>query len=208
MVDKVKELRAKLRAHHKGVAKSVSKMKKGDLADALRQIESPVMALGNDKLANVEPKKDAKLSIDRQMNQPVAAAESTVVMEKPKMMPVKGVVPKEIAPIKMISPASMAPGIGLQHGLNPVKPDPEKKYGKKVETMPHKKGHKVDDEVMPMMKAVKPRKAKAAKDEMMKPAAKPAAAAGSYRAFIKEHCTGGKMTLAEAAKLYREKKSK
>jgi hypothetical protein len=213
---KIKELRAKV----KEARKKVGKMKKHELVKelgVLTQIDMPQSALQSVVPAGGDVKKLAKESSKKQVLEPVEASISVVDRKEPKPSkvimkadkPTPTFVPGNSIPPQLVvsgKPIDITYGKPSRGGTRKIKSHSPSRMTR------HKKHHIIDrmeaeKEAMPEPAVAKRRGRKPAEAKKEEAEKKPASGGVSaYRAFIKEHCSGGKMTLAQAAKLYSEKK--
>jgi hypothetical protein len=152
----------------------------------------------------------AKESAKQQPNEPVEASITTQEVEKPKTAKVRTVADKP--PKTSIPSISVPPQLAISGKSQDVSYGRIKSKSTRRMTL-HKKRQMGDD--APAMEsdkvevAEKPkrvRKPKAVKEETADAPKKASGTASAYRAFIKEHTAGGKMKLADAAKLWSSKK--
>lgn len=213
---KIKELRAKV----KEARKKIGKMKKHELVKelgVLTQIDQPQSALQSVVPAGGDVKKMAKESSKKQVLEPVEASISVVDRKEPK--PSKAIMKADkpapaFVPANSVPPQLVVSGkpIDITYGKPSKRAGDKKKSDSPSRMTRHKKHHIVErmeaeKEAMPEPAVHKKRGRKPAEAKKEEAEKKPASGgAGAYRAFIKEHCAGGKMKLAEAAKLWAEKK--
>lgn len=202
---KIKELRKKVKESRK----RVSKMKKAELLaelSAKAQLDSPQSALGN-TLPTTDVKQMAKASGKQQVNEPVEASVSTAEVVAPAAKKVKFA---KDAPTKgSASEYAIAPQLIVSGKSEEIHYGTENKSKSKGRMTRHKKhhigvAHPVEAPVEAPVVDAAPKKQRAKKAAAAPEA--PKAPATSYRAFISEHTKGGKMTMAEAAKLWSSKK--
>lgn len=201
---KIKELRDKV----KQARKRVSKMKKAELLaelSARAQLDSPQSALGN-TIPTTDVKKMAKASANQQVNEPVEASVSTVEVAAPAKKKVRIVSDK---PTKgPASESAVAPQLIVSGKSEEIHYGSENKSKPKSRMTRHKKHHiGAAHPVAPTPVAESVAEPEAPKKAKAAPKAEGAPkTASSYRAFISEHTKGGKMSMAEAAKLWSSKK--
>lgn len=192
---KIKELREKV----KQARKRVSKMKKAELLaelSAKAQLDSPQSALGN-TIPTTDVKKMAKASAHQQINEPVEASVSTVEVVAPVAKKVR--IGRDRSVKGPASESAVAPQLVISGKSEDIHYGAEKKPRSKSRMTRHKKHH-----LGAAHPAAPAHHVEAAEEPKAEPAAPKAATA--YRAFIAEHTKGGKMTMAEAAKLWSSKK--